>query len=93
MQLDNVVSWKLFSGTLDQWLQDKDRSKFRLVRKSFTANGVCVEGPWRAESKDRSIVVYENDTRLEGPLCIVLTIRVPRQKARNSSPKCASVES
>jgi hypothetical protein len=87
VQLDNVVSWKLFPGTLEQWLADKDASKFRMVRKTFYTLGSCIQGPRRLESKDRSIVVYENDTRLEGSLCIVLTIRVPRRKVRDGSPQ------
>ena len=93
MQLDNVVSWTIFTGTLEQWVADKDASKFRMIQKTFYTPGSCIQGPRRLESKDRSIVVYENDMWLEGPICVVLTIRVPRKKARNRSPNGASVES
>ena len=93
MQLDNVVSWTIFAGTLEQWLAGKDSRNFRMIQKTFYTAGSCIQGPRRLESKDRSTVVYENDACLEGPFCIVLTIQVPRKGIKIGSRKLASVPS
>lgn len=82
MQLDHVMGWSIFQGTLNQWLSDKDMRDFRIVQITHYSNNGCVCGPRRAESKDRRLVAYENNDK-ELPMCMVLNIDTPRKKAKS----------